>query len=612
MMVLFNLLLLSLFATCAVAVWPKPVESSFGSTTLWLSPNVTIVQSDPPPSTGTYSKYVDFKNWFHLHTQFHLNNRRSSSLSESGILTAAIQRTQSLLTQTNFIPWKFHPRNDNFEPNETTSSTQISHITIYQGSTASNATVRDFISGDESYSLEISTNGTASIYTNATIGSIRALQTLEQLFYVHSSTGTTYTPYAPISIFDYPKWSHRGLNLDIARNVFGPNDVKRTLDAMATAKFSRMHIHATDSQSWPIVIPSFPTLASEGAYQPYLVWSPTDLAEVQQYGLERGISVFIEIDMPGHTASIAHAFPDLIAAFNEFDWDTFAGEPPSGQLKLNSTAVDTFIEDLLADLLPRVSPYTSYFHTGGDEVNSNVYLLDENVGSNDSSVLQPLIQKFVSHAQSLVQDAGLHPIAWEEMLLDWNLTMTPANSSTGLDTLIQVWESPADLLLVLQRGYRAIFGDYTEWYLDCGHGQWLNPYPSGFSPPGIPVNTSGGVPTQIVQPYVDYCDPLKNWRHIYVYDPLVNITEDLQPLIVGGEVHMWSEQVDATSMDGIIWPRAASAAEVLWSGPQNASGLVDATPRLGEWRERVVLDHGVPSGTVTMDICLMGETNCEF
>jgi N-acetyl-beta-hexosaminidase len=79
---------------------------------------------------------------------------------------------------------------------------------------------------------------------------------------------------------------------------------------------------------------------------------------------------------------------------------------------------------------------------------------------------------------------------------------------------------------------------------------------------------------------------------MYVYDPLLNITEDKQHLVVGGEVHLWSEQTDPVNLDEMIWPRAAAAGEVLWSGRKDAAGtnrsLIHAAPRLNEWRERLV------------------------
>lgn len=120
---------------------------------------------------------------------------------------------------------------------------------------------------------------------------------------------------------------------------------------------NRLHVHVTDSQSWPLDIPSMPSLAARGAYHTSQIWSSSDLEDVQLYGLERGVSVFLEIDLPGHTAAVGHAYPDLVAAFHMENWENYAVEPPAGQLKLNS-AVGDFLDLLMADLLPRVSPWT--------------------------------------------------------------------------------------------------------------------------------------------------------------------------------------------------------------------------------------------------------------
>ena len=59
--------------------------------------------------------------------------------------------------------------------------------------------------------------------------------------------------------------------------------------------------------------------------------------------------------------------------------------------------------------------------------------------------------------------------------------------------------------------------------------------------------------------------------------------------MLGGETTMWSECVDAQSFDSIVWPRAAAAAEQLWS-PQAATKAADATTaeRLSELRCRLV------------------------
>ncbi len=59
------------------------------------------------------------------------------------------------------------------------------------------------------------------------------------------------------------------------------------------------------------------------------------------------------------------------------------------------------------------------------------------------------------------------------------------------------------------------------------------------------------------------------------YDPLENVTRDLQHLIIGGEAALWTEQTDEHNLDAKVWPRAAAAAEVFWSGSARKSGLIN-------------------------------------
>lgn len=56
-------------------------------------------------------------------------------------------------------------------------------------------------------------------------------------------------------ILDKPKFSHRGLLIDTARNYLSINTIKRQLDAMAASKLNVLHWHMTDSQSFPLDMP---------------------------------------------------------------------------------------------------------------------------------------------------------------------------------------------------------------------------------------------------------------------------------------------------------------------------------------------------------------------
>lgn len=101
---------------------------------------------------------------------------------------------------------------------------------------------------------------------------------------------------------------------------------------------------------------------------------------------------------------------------------------------------------------------------------------------------------------------------------------------------------------------------------------------------------------------------------IYSYDPLAGVPSAQQHLVIGGEAHMWSQQVDPMNVDQMVWPRAAAAAEVLWSGAKDEHGrnrsYFDAAPRLSEMRERLVA-RGVRATVIQIPYCTRDGIVCQ-
>ncbi|KAB8346070.1 hypothetical protein FH972_023122 [Carpinus fangiana] len=571
----------ALLAPLAAAVWPIPSHYSHGDKTLWISDDVAI----------TYQQPLHFQQY---------SLRASASAADAGsgsqrIVQKAVSRAYETIFKQSYVPWRFNHRFSDFEP-KTTNKKFIQSIALVQNKTDAAGVLKPKEGQfDEGYTLVVGPAGKVTITSASSLGLARGLTTFTQLFFAHSKGGA-YTKLAPVRIDDSPKFAHRGLNMDVSRNFFPIDNILRTIDALAYNKMNRLHLHITDAQSWPLEIPALPELSAKGAYGPGMTYSPADVQRIYTYGALLGVAVVMEIDQPGHTSSIWHSHPELIAAWNEQpNWITYAAEPPSGTLKLNSPAVYKFLSTLYKDLLPRLSPLTSYFHTGGDEIKYAAYKLDDTVKSDDPAVLQPLLQKYIDTVHKHVRDAGLTPVVWEEIVLTYNLTV-------GKDVLIQAWQEPTSAVAITNMGHKALVGDYNFWYLDCGHGQWLD-----FEP---------GVASMKYYPYQDYCAPLKSWRQVYSYDPLTSIAKDKQHLIVGGEVHMWAEQTDALNFDGKAWPRAAAAAEVLWSGAKDpATGQnrsqIEASPRLADMRERLVA-RGVAAEPVQMPYCQQDGSQCLY
>ena len=394
-------------------------------------------------------------------------------------MLASVERARTTIFEQSFIPWMLHRRGSQFEPLDEDDKRYISSIDIF---VPPENCVERFNMGtvDESYSVSVTKTGRFQIKAKSSVGVVRAMDTVTQLFFKHSECTThVYMTLAPLKIEDRPRFSHRAVNLDVARNWYALDDILRTVDIMAWNKFNRLHLHVTDSQAWPLEVPALPELAREGAYYNGLRYSPEDIEKLQSFAALRGIEVVLEVDMPGHTASIAHAYPDLITALDrQPQWRMYAQEPPSGQLKLNSSAVDRFVEKLLEDLLPRLKEHSAFFHTGGDEVNLHSYLLDETVQSNDAKVIKPLLQAFIDRLHDRVRAHGLTPVVWEEMLLVWDLAL-------GSDVVVQSWRRKNAVAEIVRKGHRAIAGSYQHWVIE----------PSTFKPSQFESSISVSVPT---------------------------------------------------------------------------------------------------------------------
>ncbi|GAA5918632.1 hypothetical protein JCM6882_007887 [Rhodosporidiobolus microsporus] len=451
---------------------------------------------------------------------------------------------------------------------------------------------------DESYTLSIpSTPGDgvgaapsnssplASLTANTTLGLVRGLQTFTQLVYTLPGVGfERYILGVPLLIDDEPAFPHRGFMLDTSRNFYPIDDILRTLDTMASVKLSTFHWHATDSQSWPLFIPTFPNLTDFGAYSPAETYDWEDVYRVQEYAAGLGISVMLEIDMPGHTASIFNSFPEHIACFETTPWAAYAAEPPAGQLRLGNEATLKFAQEIVKSAMSMTK--APYFSTGGDEVNEACYSQDSLVSTiltRRNTTVKALLDAFVSGLHGTVREAGKTPVVWEEMVLDFELPLRN-------DTIVLVWKTSDNVAAVAEKGYRIIHAASDYFYLDCGMGGWLG-------------NNVGGN---------SWCDPFKNWQKTYSFDPFANLTADQQTLVLGGQALLWSEQASPENLDSLAWPRAAAAAEVFWTGGAVELGerdVAEALPRLHDWRYRAVA-RGVKAAPLQPHYCALRPQVC--
>ncbi|KAK7054309.1 Glucosamine-6-phosphate isomerase (Glucosamine-6-phosphate deaminase) (GNPDA) (GlcN6P deaminase) [Paramarasmius palmivorus] len=388
-------------------------------------------------------------------------------------------------------------------------------------------------SRQEGYTLAVPEDGSSATLTaNSTLGLYRGLTTFQQLWYFVN--GTTYTVEAPIQIEDSPAYPYRGLMLDTARNYFPVADIKRTLDAMSLVKINTFHWHVVDSQSFPLQVPGFTELAETGAYASNFVYSPEDVQDIVSYAAARGIDVIAEIDTPGHTSVISKAHPEYIACAEKTPWASFANEPPAGQIRIASDEAVNFTASLIEAASSMFQ--SKFFSTGGDEVNERCYAEDEETQqalNATGKTLEQTLNEFVQATHEVLHNQDKTAVVWEEMALDHNITLKE-------DTVILVW----------------ISSDHVKAVAERDSSGWVGDFPSGNS----------------------WCDPFKTWQKSYSFDPTANLTDTEAQLVLGGLQLLWTEQSGPQNLDSTVWPRAASSAELFWTGP--GGNLSEALPRL--------------------------------
>ncbi|MBE3042980.1 family 20 glycosylhydrolase, partial [Candidatus Bathyarchaeota archaeon] len=445
-------------------VWPIPKEISTGDSVLFIQEDVEVTYNGEPvcwnsPDFSCPDTLVDTKILNpQLAYEYDYEPASGPKCNEKDIVKGGISRAMKAVFQQNFIPWKLRPPHSDFEPDLKDDKKLVTSLTINQASEGDD-TCYGPLAGeiDESYSFELTEDGAATIEAETSIGVLRGLETFSQLFYQHTSESCWYTEVAPVSIKDEPKFVHRGMLFDVARSWFEVEDILRTIDALSWNKMNVLHLHMTDTQSWPLEIPSIPELAQKGSYRKGLTYTPEDIARIQEHGSHRGVQVIVEVDMPTHVGrGVSDAFPDLVNAYAVQPYQWYCAQPPCGMFKLNNPDVHDFLEKLFDDLLPRLSPYTSYFHTGGDELNPNSTTLDEGVRSNDTDVVRPFLQQFTDVAHGLVKKAGLTPLVWEEMALEWELKLDK-------NVVIQTWLGLDGVKNLTSQGRKVIDSNSEAW-----------------------------------------------------------------------------------------------------------------------------------------------------
>lgn len=228
---------------------------------------------------------------------------------------------------------------------------------------------------------------------------------------VSIGTGTIPT----LTIDDKPRFSYRGMHLDVARNFQSPGSVKQLLDQMAAVKLNKLHLHLSDDEGWRLEIPSLPELTTVGAVRKFQLsseglitefaglmpqlgsgpnstnqgsgfFSQAEFVDLLKYAAERHIQVIPEFDMPAHArAAVVAMRARAVNLGDALDTSVRLDDPEDTSRYLTIQHYDdgiinpcvpgtyNFISTIVNDVK---SMYTQAGHTldvwhmGGDEANN--------------------------------------------------------------------------------------------------------------------------------------------------------------------------------------------------------------------------------------------------
>lgn len=164
--------------------------------------------------------------------------------------------------------------------------------------------------GNEAYTLTIPANGSAATISAGTIwGAMHGMESFSQLVRFNF-TGEVYSiANAPWVLHDSPRFAHRGLMIDVSRHWQPLASIRSMIDSLAYAKMNVLHMHASDEQSFPMQIKSYPKLW-DAAWSSQERYTQADIASLVEYARVRAIRVMVEFDVPGHSKAICQSYPE--------------------------------------------------------------------------------------------------------------------------------------------------------------------------------------------------------------------------------------------------------------------------------------------------------------
>ncbi len=404
-----------------------------------------------------------------------------------------------------------------------------------------------------------------------------------------------------VEIVDQPRYSWRGLHLDVCRHFFPVEFVEKLIDGMAMHKMNTFHWHLTDDQGWRIEIKKYPKLTEIGAWRPETkvghmsdyphkydgqkyggFYTQEQIREVVKYAQERHITIVPEIEMPGHAQAAVAAYPELscFADSTLKPWTLWGVS--ENVFCAGKEETFRFIEDVLTevcDLFPG-----GYVHVGGDECPKSHWqkcpLCQKRIKAEKLKNEHELQSYFIQRVEHLLAARGKKLIGWDEIL----------EGGLAENAAVMSWRGEEGGIEAASMGHNVVMTPGNWCYFDNYQSNYDNE----------PVAIGGLTPME----------------EVYGYEPTpAKLPDDKKELVMGAQANVWTEYMASEDhVEYMIFPRLSALSEVLWTNPEHKD-YSDFTERMNKHYLRLAkagLNFRVPVPEEMPGIQIFGQEDVEI
>lgn len=402
--------------------------------------------------------------------------------------------------------------------------------------------------GKEDYHLTVTSQG-VMIESATPNGLFYGIQTLLQL--MPSTPKQVAEIILPgVEIKDSPRFSYRGLHLDVSRHFMPKEFIMKYLDYMAMHKFNTFHWHLADDQGWRVEIRKYPLLTGVGSVRKTTImghvnnpagvdtiptggfYTQNDVRDIVAYASDRFITVVPGIEMPGHAMAALASYPELGCTGGPYEvgsrWGVYSDVYCPGKEETYLFMKNVITE--MAALFPG-----RYMHLGGAECSEARWekcpRCQLKMKNDSMSTTHDLHNYFVRRITSTLDSLGKDLIGWDEILKDTLL-------SKGM---IMSWHGTEPGISSAQKGRLTVMSPAKY----CNFDQYQA------DPKHEPLATGG----------------LLTLEQVYNFDPVPEeFPRQDAKYIIGVQANVWTQYMKTPEfVEYMVFPRAAAFSEVAWS-----------------------------------------------